>query len=895
MNLKKRKSFRCIWISTNHILEKNALIELNIMNSNKNEIPDFVEFYKMRDRNNNNSSLISYTTYSSLARESNYTKLINWLKKSDENLIVFDEAHSVKNRLTLSGKMAVRLQEELKNPCVIYSTATAASEIRQLHYMTKLGLWDDYFDFVRKFEKYGSTSMELIALQLKSQGRLVSRHLGLKNIEIRMKQCNLNEDEIHYYNLLSEKWRCQNIDFCTNLDGLIFYRNVISNFKVRHLISIIEESLDKNESVVIGIQSTGEVAQKRNEFSLLKDKLIQRNINVDDINFELNHIDTIVNYFGSDKVAEISGRKSRIIENRNGKLTYVNIPEPTKEIAAFQNNVKPIIILTKAGSSGISLHSTSNNLTNNSTISVRKRHHIILETPWSAENLLQQIGRTHRTNSDIPPYYTILISNVPAEFRFFNGLSKKFENLGAITKGDKRATIFEGLSFHGCDMLLDNNFIHFHLEFNLQIGRKWYRDRIADFSEVLKLKNISNVKRGLHLYIQSVRCSTDDKLKTILNNLLKKLNLKSVNYLNEGIHNSDDVFYSVNLSCRSWKDIWKNVAETYDLIYLLTNDNIFMLYTCCWQYIRSYIKDAKFWFDELKDWKEEYKYSGQIPSKLKILLLCKNRPECANNLGTLPEHLILEIVSWSFNRNDLSNLDWRKMYKDEKIDISKQILANNYTVFFNNLFNFPFQYQKYIFDCLFENSNDVRNTKRNNISTIEEYLLKNKSNLKIHYESLYEDGDFFHIYINIKNKYNIEEYESQYNDWFVNERILTFIQNKNNKRKYGILLKSSHAKWDFEIWYPSENKPSLCFTKFQWEIQKEKYNFLNIDKEKWLGTVKENLNQITQKYNRKKIILKVATTNILNYWNVSIRKLIQFSLSSENKCFIGLVCYKSEK
>ena len=298
----------------------------------------------------------------------------------------------------------------------------------------------------------------------------------------------------------------------------LFSRQLLSALKVPHAIKLIKEALERKESVILGVQLTSDskmvellkalaaknLPEEKNQretrrLSVAKetlrgivekcwceaediDPLIVKQMmsgtdiaqiafpqgqnqhwhrcwqqlveKVDSLELPPSPIDAILQEFGPDQVAEVTGRKLMGVLDKDGNLSYINRTSRTAQNAgrgnssqktysaaqinlaeqrAFVDGNKRIIIISQAGSQGISLHAALDSKNQ------QKRLHIILEMPWSSERMVQQCGRSHRSNQRHQPRFLAVVTDIAGETRFAMSIASRMASLGALTRGDKRA------------------------------------------------------------------------------------------------------------------------------------------------------------------------------------------------------------------------------------------------------------------------------------------------------------------------------------------------------------------------------------------------------------------------------------------------------------------------
>ncbi len=149
-------------------------------------------------------------------------------------------------------------------------------------------------------------------------------------------------------------------------------------------------------------------------------------------------LDQIVQRFGTDAVAEVTGRRRRIVRKRwqdgvdslmvESRAGSANLAEAQ----AFMDDVKRILVFSDAGGTGRSYHADLGSKNQ------RLRVHYLLEPGWKADAAIQGLGRTNRTNQRQPPLFRPIATDVKAEKRFLSTIARRLDSLGAITRGQRQ-------------------------------------------------------------------------------------------------------------------------------------------------------------------------------------------------------------------------------------------------------------------------------------------------------------------------------------------------------------------------------------------------------------------------------------------------------------------------
>lgn len=146
-------------------------------------------------------------------------------------------------------------------------------------------------------------------------------------------------------------------------------------------------------------------------------------------------LDELIRHFGTDTVAEVTGRTRRIVTDSDGRqridrrAAHSNIAETQ----AFMSGRKSVLVFSDAGGTGRSYHADRTCPTAH-----RRRVHYLLEPGWRASNAIQGLGRTNRTNQTSAPVFRPVTTDCRGERRFISTIARRLDSLGALTRGQRQ-------------------------------------------------------------------------------------------------------------------------------------------------------------------------------------------------------------------------------------------------------------------------------------------------------------------------------------------------------------------------------------------------------------------------------------------------------------------------
>jgi hypothetical protein len=464
-------------------------------------------------------------------------QILQWVGENFEGVIVFDEAHAMANAAggegsrgkvkgSEQGVAGVRLQNLLPRARVLYASATGASDVNNLAYATRLGLWGpetafaNREAFVSDIREGGIAAMELVARDLKALGLYTSRALSFAGVEYEILEHKLAAEQIAVYDAYAEAWsiihanlrealeatRIVDADSGNTLNGGAkaaalsifegtkqrFFAQLLLSMKLPSLLPAIEAALADGNAVVVQLVSTAEAMLDRRLAVLSDEEREALEIDLSPREYVIDYLaksfpirlmavftdengnprsepmvdgegrpvlcrsalaardrmieqlcalppiatalDAIIERFGVEQVAEVTGRSRRLIIGPDGrqKLQPRTPRANIAETQAFMDGGKPILVFSDAGGTGRSYHADL------SARNQARRVHFLLEPGWRADAAIQGLGRTNRTNQASAPLFRPVTTDVRGERRFISTIARRLDSLGALTRGQRQ-------------------------------------------------------------------------------------------------------------------------------------------------------------------------------------------------------------------------------------------------------------------------------------------------------------------------------------------------------------------------------------------------------------------------------------------------------------------------
>jgi predicted RNA methylase len=534
-----RRSRRHIWLSKNEVLLEDARRDWTALGGLALDIQPLSQ-WKLGAPICMDDGIL-FVTYPTLrsghADATRLRQILDWATPEFQGVIAFDEAHALANAAggegsrgkvkgSEQGIAGVRLQNLLPRARVLYASATGASDVNNLAYATRLGLWGpqtafaDRSQFVAAIRAGGIAAMELVARDLKALGLYTARALSFAGVEYDVLEHALTTEQIAVYDAYADAWAIihSNLEAALEATRVVdaatgatlnanaksaalsrfegtkqrFFGQLLLSMKLPSLVPSIDADLQSGQAVVVQLVSTAEAMLDRRLADLSPQEREALEIDLSPREYVIDYLaaafptrqmkvftdaegnvrseplsdgegrpvhsqsalrrrdalieqlcalppirtalDTLLERFGTDRVAEVTGRTRRLVVGRDGrqKLESRTARSNLVEAEAFMRGEKRILVFSDAGGTGRSYHACL------SARNQARRIHYLLEPGWRADAAIQGLGRTHRTRQASAPLFRPVTTDVRGERRFISTIARRLDSLGALTRGQRQ-------------------------------------------------------------------------------------------------------------------------------------------------------------------------------------------------------------------------------------------------------------------------------------------------------------------------------------------------------------------------------------------------------------------------------------------------------------------------
>ncbi|MCW1431977.1 strawberry notch-like NTP hydrolase domain-containing protein [Novosphingobium sp. JCM 18896] len=296
---------RNIWVSKNEALLEDARRDWQALGGMSADVQP-LSAWKI-DEPITLAQGILFVTFPTLRSQrqdaSRLRQILEWAGENYEGVIAFDESHEMggvaggegalgKTAGSQQGIAGVLLQNHLPGARVLYASATGASDVNNLAYAVRLGLWGpgtsfaNRETFITEIRAGGIAAMELVSRDLKALGLYQARALSFAGVEYDILKHELRPDQIGIYDAYADAWAVihRNLEEALAITGVVddigggtlnsgakaaarsrfesckqrFFNQVLLSMKLPTVIDAIDSHIAGGQSVVVQLVTTAE-------------------------------------------------------------------------------------------------------------------------------------------------------------------------------------------------------------------------------------------------------------------------------------------------------------------------------------------------------------------------------------------------------------------------------------------------------------------------------------------------------------------------------------------------------------------------------------------------------------------------------------------------------------
>ncbi|MGA2026674.1 MAG: strawberry notch-like NTP hydrolase domain-containing protein, partial [Syntrophobacteraceae bacterium] len=240
-------------------------------------------------------------------------QIVNWLGNDFDGVVVFDESHKMANAHDVRGDrgtkkasqtalVGMELQDRLPKARIVYVSATGATEVTNLAYAKRLGLWGpgtafpNVGTFISKIAAGGVASMEIVSRDMKAMGKYLARSLSYHDVTYERAEHKLTSHQREIYDEIAGMWQIvlQNLNQALDVTGSSgkgggaaaaksafwganqrFFNQVITSMQMPTILERVSKDIEEGRSPVMQLVNTNEAGLNRALANLDEDEELE--------------------------------------------------------------------------------------------------------------------------------------------------------------------------------------------------------------------------------------------------------------------------------------------------------------------------------------------------------------------------------------------------------------------------------------------------------------------------------------------------------------------------------------------------------------------------------------------------------------------------------------------